>query len=89
MLHEDKQLENVEKVDSMVLPMVQDKIVTIPHIGFVIPKLFNDVVEYKVFLFSKLPKVIPDLKFSTSKLEVEFSPNKGECCKMQIGGFYL
>ena len=38
--------------------MVQDKIVTIPHIGFVIPKLFNDVVEYKVFLFSTLPKTI-------------------------------
>ena len=36
MVHEDKQLDKVEKVDTMVLPMVQDKIVLIPHIYFVI-----------------------------------------------------
>ena len=33
----------------------------IPHIDFVIPEEF-DMVEFKVFLFSVLPKVIPDLK---------------------------
>ena len=40
---------------------VQDEIILIPHIDFVIPNEF-DVVEFKVFLFPVLPKVIPDLK---------------------------
>ena len=40
---------------------VQDEIILIPHIDFVIPNEF-DVVEYKVFLFFVLPKVIPNLK---------------------------
>ena len=44
-----------------MLPMVQDKIVLIPRIDFVIPKVF-DMVEFKVFLFSMLPRVILDLK---------------------------
>ena len=59
MAHEDNQFAKVEKVDNIVLPMIQDKIVLIPHIDFVIPKEF-DMVEFKVFLFSMLPKVIPD-----------------------------
>ena len=33
----------------------------IPYIDFVIPEEF-DMVEFKVFLFSMLPRVIPDLK---------------------------
>ena len=33
----------------------------IPHIDFVIPNEF-DMVEFKVFIFSVLPKVILDLK---------------------------
>ena len=41
--------------------MVQDKIMLIPHIDFVIPEKF-DTMEFKVFLFSMLPKVISDLK---------------------------
>ena len=61
MVHKDKQFAKVEKVDNIVLPMVQDKIMLIPHIDFVIPKEF-DMVEFKVFLFFVLPKVIPDLK---------------------------
>ena len=61
MVHEDKQFAKVEKVDNIVLPMVLDKIVLIPHIDFVIPEKFG-MVELKVFLFSVLPKVIPDLK---------------------------
>ena len=61
MVHEDEQFAKVEKVDNIVLPMVQDKIVLTPHIDFVIPEEF-DMVEFKVFLFSVLPKVIPDLK---------------------------
>ena len=40
---------------------VQDEIILIPHIDFVIPNEF-DVVEFKVFLFPVLPKVILDLK---------------------------
>ena len=40
---------------------VQDEIILIPHIDFVIPNEL-DVVEFKVFLFSVLPKVIPNLK---------------------------
>ena len=33
----------------------------IPHINFVIPEEF-DIVEFKIFLFSMLPKVISGLK---------------------------
>ena len=40
---------------------VQDEIMLIPHIDFVIPNEFN-LMEFKVFLFSMLPKVILDLK---------------------------
>ena len=61
MVHEDKQFVKVEKMDNIVLPMVQDKIMLIPHNDFVIPEEF-DMVEFKVFLFSMLPRVILDLK---------------------------
>ena len=61
MVHEDKQFAKVVKVDNIVLPMVQDKIMLIPHIDFVILEEF-DMAEFKVSLFSMLPKVIPDLK---------------------------
>ena len=61
MVHEDKLFAKLEKVDNIVLPMVQDKIMLIPHIDFVIPEDF-DMVDFKVFLFSMLPMVIPDLK---------------------------
>ena len=54
MVHEDKQFVKVGKVDNIVFPMVQDKIVLAPHIDFVIPEEF-DMVEFKVFLFSVLP----------------------------------
>ena len=60
-VHEDKQFAKVEKVDNIVLPIIQDKIMLIPHIDFVIPEEF-DMVEFKVFLFSMLPRVIPNLK---------------------------
>ena len=61
MVHEDKQFAKVEKVDNIVFPMVQNKIMLIPHIDFVIPEEF-DMAEFKVFLFSMLSKVILDLK---------------------------
>ena len=41
--------------------MVQDKVVLIPHINLVVPEEF-DMVEFKVFLFFVLPKVILNLK---------------------------
>ena len=48
-------------MDNIVLPMVQDKIMLIPHINFVIPEEF-DMVEFKIFLFSMLRRVILDFK---------------------------
>ena len=54
----------LEEVKIIVLPMVhkvQEEIILIPHIDFVIPNEF-DVVELKVFLFPVLSKVILDLK---------------------------
>ncbi|KAL0008174.1 hypothetical protein SO802_009676 [Lithocarpus litseifolius] len=47
-VHKDKQFAKVEKVDNIVLPMVQDKIMLIPHIYFVISKEF-DMVDIKNF----------------------------------------
>ena len=61
---EDLHLGEVKEVKTTVLPMVhkvQEEIILIPHIDFVIPNGF-DVVEFKVFLFPVLPKVISDLK---------------------------
>ena len=61
---EDLPLGEVEEVKTTVLPMVhkvQEEIILIPHIDFVIPNEFN-VVEFKVFLFPMLPKVISDWK---------------------------
>ena len=60
----DLHLGEVEEVKTTQFPMVykvQDEIILIPHIDFFIPNEF-DVVEFKVFLFLILPKVIPDLK---------------------------
>ena len=61
---EDLHLGEVEEVKTTVLPMVhkvQEEIILIPHIDFVIPSEF-DVVEFKVFLFPMLPKVISNSK---------------------------
>ena len=60
---EDLHLGEIKEVKTTVLPMVhkiQDEIMLIPHIDFVIPK--SDVVEFKVFLLPVLPKVVPNLK---------------------------
>ena len=61
---EDLHLGEVEEVKTTVLPMVHtipEEIILISHIDFVIPSEF-DVVEFKVFFFPVLPKVISDLK---------------------------
>ena len=50
LVHDDKQFAKVEKVDTLVLPMVQDNIL-IPHIDSVIPGKFTDVMECKASLF--------------------------------------
>ena len=60
---EDLHLGEVKEVKTTVLPMVykvQEEIILIPHIDFIIPSEF-DVVEFKVFLFPVLLKVISDL----------------------------
>ena len=60
---DDLHLGEVEEVKTTMLPMVhkvQEEIILIPHIDFVIPSEF-DVVEFKDFLFPVLPKVISDL----------------------------
>ena len=60
----DLHLGEVEKVKTTLFPMVhkvQDEIILIPHIDFVIPNEFDEV-KFKVFLFSMLPRVILDLK---------------------------
>ena len=49
-MHADLQFDKVEKVD-----------VPIPLIEFVIPEKLPEV-EYKVYLFSMLPKTIPQLQ---------------------------
>ena len=61
---EDLHLGEVKEVKTTMLPMVhkvQEEIILIPHIDFVIPNELY-VVEFKVFIFSVLPKVNLDLK---------------------------
>ena len=63
---EDLHLGEVKEVKTIVLPMVhkvQEEIILIPHIDFVIPNEF-DAVEFRVFLFPMLPKVISRLEAS-------------------------
>ena len=64
MVLEDLHLGEVEEVKTTLFPMVhkvQDEIILIPHIDFVILNEFDEV-KFKVFLFSMLLKVIPNLK---------------------------
>jgi hypothetical protein len=66
MMYEVKKLNEVEKFDTMVLSVNQDKVVSfvalISPIDFVNPNKFNDLVEHKASLFSVLPKVIQKWK---------------------------
>ena len=55
MVHEDKQLDEVEKVDAM---LVQNQIVLILNIDFFISKEFHDVMERKTLLFYVLLEVV-------------------------------
>ena len=79
---EDLNLGEVEEVKTTMLTMVhkvQDEIMLIPHIDFVIPNEFN-LMEFKVFLFSMLLKVIPDLKqvFLVSILILQYFKTQGQ-----------
>ena len=58
MVHGGKQLDKVEKVDTMV---IQDKIVLILNIDFLISEENYDVMECKTLLFYMLPDVVPIL----------------------------
>ena len=58
MVHGDKQLDEVEKVDATV---IQGKIVLFLNIGFLISEEYHDVMECKAFLFYVLPDVVPIL----------------------------
>ena len=66
----DTKLAKVDKIDTIVLPPIEEKTSPfdslIPHIDFVIPNIFSDVVEHQIFLFFMLPKVNPDLKQASS-----------------------
>ena len=66
----DTKLAKVDKIDTIVLSSIEEKTSPfdslIPHIDFVIPNIFSDVVEHQISLFSMLPKVIPDLKLASS-----------------------
>ena len=59
-------LDEIDKMGTMVFFATKDKpalfATLIPHIKFVIPNKFNDVMEFKDPLFSILPTVVPDLK---------------------------
>ena len=59
MVHEDKQLDEVEKVDAM---LVQNQIVLILNIDFFLSKEFHDVMERKTLLFYVLLEVVPILR---------------------------
>ena len=58
-------LAKIDKMGTMVFSATEDKlalfVTLIPHIEFVIPDKFNDVMEFKTPLFFVLPTV-PDLK---------------------------
>ena len=58
MVHGGKQLDKVEKVDTMV---IQDKIVLILNIDFLISEENYDVMECKTLLFYMLLDVVPIL----------------------------
>ena len=58
MVHGNKQLDEVEKVDTMV---IQEKIVLILNIDFLISEENYDVMECKALLFYMLPDVVPIL----------------------------
>ena len=64
----DMKVEVVERASNQPSTVLEDlhlgeveEVILIPHIDFVIPSEF-DVVEFKLFLFSVLPKVISNLK---------------------------
>ena len=65
MVHEVKRLDEVDKLDTIVLLVDQDKAISfttlVPPIDLIIPNKFNDMVEHKASFFLALPKVVQEL----------------------------
>uniref|UniRef100_A0A2N9IKB6 Reverse transcriptase zinc-binding domain-containing protein n=1 Tax=Fagus sylvatica TaxID=28930 RepID=A0A2N9IKB6_FAGSY len=83
---EDTQLDEVDKIGTMVFSTAEENMVSFgtlhPNIDFVIPNIFIDVVDPKALLLFVLPKVVPAFKqasssrfssFHTLKLEIQNS----------------
>jgi hypothetical protein len=66
----EAQLDEVDKIGTMVSSTVEEKAVLFstlhPHVDFVIPDIFTDVMVPKVLLLSMLAKVIPAFKQASS-----------------------
>ena len=66
----EAQLDEGDKIGTMVSSMVKEKTVLFstlhPHVDFVIPDIFTDVMVPKVLLLSVLLKVIPAFKQASS-----------------------
>uniref|UniRef100_A0A2N9FRM3 Reverse transcriptase domain-containing protein n=1 Tax=Fagus sylvatica TaxID=28930 RepID=A0A2N9FRM3_FAGSY len=60
-----KRLDEVDKLDTIVLLVDQDKAISfttlVPPIDLIIPNKFNDMVEHKASFFLALPKVVQEL----------------------------
>jgi hypothetical protein len=67
---EDAQLDEVDKVGTMVSSTAKEKTVLFvtqhPDIDFVIPDIFTDVMIPKALLSSMFPKVVPTFKQASS-----------------------
>ena len=61
---EDTKLDMADKIDTITFSAAENKYasfaILFSYIDFVIPKIFNNVVEHQNFLFVLLPKVILD-----------------------------
>ena len=66
----EAQLDEVDKIGTVVSSMVEEKMVLFsslhPHVDFIIPDIFLDVIVPKVLLLSVLLKVIPTFKQASS-----------------------
>ena len=60
-INQSSMMYAVEKHDTMMLSMDQDKAISYPPIDFIITNEFNEMVEHKACLFLVLPKVLQEL----------------------------
>ena len=77
-MFEDTQLDEVDKVGTMVSSAAKAKTVLFvilhPNIDFVIPDIFTDVTVPKTLLLSVFPKVVPTIK-QTSSAQILILPH--------------